>query len=163
MENITKICSKCGVEKLLSDYYNQKNGKFGKISKCKECMRQESTNYRKNYPKRKRECDKQWAKNHPEVYHALVRRGNLKRKFGISVSDYESILKSQNDVCAICQEINKCGDRLSVDHDHETNQIRGLLCHNCNNGLGRFKDNKDLLCIAANYLELHKQANIKVA
>jgi hypothetical protein len=63
---------------------------------------------------------------------------------------------SQNGVCAICGS-PPTGTRshglLAIDHCHDTLKIRGLLCNNCNNGLGRFKDNPDSLRKAADYLE----------
>ncbi len=71
----------------------------------------------------------------------------------------QSLLESQGGVCAICKKeeqiIDKGGgtQRLSVDHDHDTGKIRGLLCNDCNVGLGRFKDNLELLRSAVAYLE----------
>jgi len=82
----------------------------------------------------------------------------LKKSFGITLEDYENLLKNQNGVCAICGNPETAttngGElrKLSVDHDHETGEVRGLLCTNCNNGLGRFKDSPDLFQKALNYL-----------
>lgn len=76
----------------------------------------------------------------------------------MTVVDYEFMLKSQNGVCAICgqSETKKTGnkiDLLSVDHQHTTSKIRGLLCSKCNVGLGNFRDDPKLLRKATEYLE----------
>jgi hypothetical protein len=68
--------------------------------------------------------------------------------------------QAQNDLCAICgrpETVVRCGktQNLAVDHDHTTNQVRDLLCNNCNNMLGYFNDDPELLEKAANYLEKH--------
>ena len=75
----------------------------------------------------------------------------LKYKYGISADRYEDILAFQHGSCAICQRPPK-KRRLSVDHDHKTKRVRGLLCYRCNYGLGFFKS-PDLLRRAADYLE----------
>ena len=83
-----------------------------------------------------------------------------KRRFGISLDDYNALLEKQNGVCAICKntetETGNGGDikRLSVDHCHTTGIVRGLLCASCNNLLFRAKDNTVLLRTAAVYLEV---------
>lgn len=66
------------------------------------------------------------------------------------------MLAAQGGVCAICGETNASGRDLSVDHDHETGEIRQLLCSNCNTGIGLLKDNPELLIKASAYLMKHK-------
>ena len=75
-------------------------------------------------------------------------------KYGITKEQYEQMHKNQNGVCAICKSTEKTGRKLAIDHDHETNKVRGLLCTKCNNGLGNFKDSKENLQAALNYLEV---------
>jgi DNA-directed RNA polymerase subunit RPC12/RpoP len=79
---------------------------------------------------------------------------NIKRLYGISQSEYEEILQEQEYSCAICKRHeSEFTKRLSVDHDHKTLEIRGLLCHFCNSRfLGRHS-NPDLFRSAAEYLE----------
>lgn len=84
----------------------------------------------------------------------FARETNTKRKHGISHVEYDRMLDLQGGVCAICKS-NKSGSRwesFNIDHDHETGQIRGLLCSSCNMGLGMFRDRADLLIEAAKYL-----------
>ena len=76
---------------------------------------------------------------------------NRIRKFGVSVEEYERMLVEQGGGCKICGNTNS-GKRLAVDHDHQTGQVRGLLCSACNVGLGMFKDSTDLLRRAINHL-----------
>lgn len=81
----------------------------------------------------------------------------LKRQFGLTVAQYDEMLESQGGACAICRttEPKTNGNRSwCVDHDHETGRIRGLLCHDCNIGLGKFMDNPKFLEAALAYLRL---------
>lgn len=77
----------------------------------------------------------------------------LKRIYGITLEHYTKMVTAQNGRCSICKASN--GETLHVDHCHSTKQIRGLLCNNCNNGLGRFNDNIAYLKQAILYLQNH--------
>lgn len=75
----------------------------------------------------------------------------LRRKYGISQEQYAEFLCAQDNKCGIC--MSEFGDSYRyVDHDHTTGKVRGLLCMNCNTGLGHFKDNVVLLQSAERYL-----------
>lgn len=81
---------------------------------------------------------------------------HLREHFGISLTDYQEILAKQKGKCAICGSTTskvKIAKYLYVDHDHNTGEIRGLLCNNCNFGIGQFKDDVNLLLKAVEYLE----------
>ena len=84
------------------------------------------------------------------------RTKQFKDKYGLTVEEYEIMLLNQNDSCAICGWF---AETLAVDHDHETGKVRGLLCNNCNNGLGRFKDDTKSLKNAILYLEAFASTN----
>lgn len=75
----------------------------------------------------------------------------LKNRYGIMEFDYDQIFKKQGGVCAICKS-PPGAKRLDVDHCHTTKRLRGLLCNNCNRGLGHFKDNRAYLEKAITYL-----------
>lgn len=77
-------------------------------------------------------------------------------RYGIGGEEYAQLLENQGGVCAICGSPCPTGKDLSVDHDHGTGAIRGLLCHHCNIGLGHFKDNPALLNAAIAYLGRHQ-------
>lgn len=86
-----------------------------------------------------------------------VRKWQLKTKYGLSLDDYNTLLKQQNHKCAICgiDEVDvKKG--LCVDHCHTSGKVRALLCVTCNTGLGMFKDNVDLLAGAIDYIMKHE-------
>lgn len=81
----------------------------------------------------------------------------MRIRFGI---DIETMLEAQNNQCMICEVslVFNTGDNAvsaCIDHDHETDEVRGILCRHCNLGLGHFKDNIELLQKAAQYLKDH--------
>lgn len=85
-------------------------------------------------------------------------RNTTCKRYGITPEDYESMLADQDGVCAICHEPETLIRRgtvcsLTIDHDHMTGKVRGLLCNNCNRALGLFNDNQKILRSAAEYLE----------
>ena len=80
-----------------------------------------------------------------------VRNREYKKRFGITIEQYEEMLLAQNGVCAICKKECRRG-RLSVDHDHATGKVRGLLCRKCNVILGMVQDKMYLLLAAEAYL-----------
>lgn len=110
--------------------------------------------YRKAYGKERWET----LKNTPEFQRARF-NSRLKREFGITADDYDSMLESQEYVCKICRKPetrtapSSGVARLCVDHCHTTGKVRGLLCHGCNTGIGSLRDDIDILMEAIAYLE----------
>ncbi len=96
---------------------------------------------------------KAWHLRHPKYRKSDSRQRNLKR-FGITADAYDHILQNQNYGCAVCGEktTDSTGRLLSIDHNHDTGEVRGLLCHSCNVALGLFKEDVDLLAKAIFYL-----------
>ena len=83
---------------------------------------------------------------------------HYKKSYGLTYQEVLALREEQNNLCAICREPGfMMNDRvkspLNVDHCHETNRVRGMLCHNCNRGLVLFQDNPDRLRAAIDYLE----------
>lgn len=100
-------------------------------------------------------CTKHWAQEYrkrPEVAERLREKHRVEN-FGITMEQYRAMSEAQKDVCAICGKPNHSGWMLAVDHDHKTGKVRGLLCSNCNRGIGLFKDSSAFLRKAMNYLE----------
>ena len=129
---------------------------------------QKQAEWRKNHPERLKAYNANWyvanrakAKARSERYAQAnpekVRSRKLKRDHGINIENYDSMLKSQHGLCAICKSPpSKANARemvLHVDHCHNTGKIRGLLCAHCNRMLGLAKDNQETLLKAATYLK----------
>ncbi len=103
------------------------------------------------------------AKNR-QLYRDMERQ----RKFGLTPEEYGKMLLAQGNKCAICgnEETATRLDKtksLAVDHDHKTGKVRGLLCCECNQGLGKFRDSREMLLSAARYLEQHAEAGVVLA
>lgn len=95
-----------------------------------------------------------------EEKYLRYRKHNIKKKFGLSLEEYDALLEKANGVCQICKrpETKKhqaTGEvqPLSIDHDSVTGAIRGLLCSACNFGIGHLKHDPSLLRSAIEYLE----------
>jgi hypothetical protein len=105
-----------------------------------------------------RDCDRDYAREYAEAHKDERRAYYYERKFGVTIAEYEAMLAAQGGRCAVCRNPEKRGRRgggtklLAVDHDHETGQVRGLVCHDCNTGLGMFLEDPELLERAAEYL-----------
>lgn len=90
-----------------------------------------------------------------ECYHSA----QMQRNYGISFADYDRMYHEQDGFCAICRlpQNSKRNTRFCVDHDHDTGEVRGLLCDSCNRGIGLLKDDPRLLENAAKYLRAFKE------
>lgn len=132
-----KQCSKCNETRDYFEFYKDSKTKDGYSYSCKNC--------RKNYAA-------QYAKTNK--YKEKVRRNKWKQA-GIDVTfeQYEQMFKEQDGCCAICKtNVNQFNKGMCVDHNHTTGKVRGLLCTDCNRGIGSLKDNKELLQKAIDYL-----------
>lgn len=89
-------------------------------------------------------------RKHPERYAAYARH----RAYGVTKEWFDQKMKDQDGKCMIC---SKELIIPNVDHDHQTNEVRDILCGSCNRGLGMFKDNFELLLKASQYLKKHKR------
>lgn len=125
----TRHCPDCNEVKSLEDFPNSKSGKKGRGSYCRPCHNARGRETRNRLYGGSRE------------YH-------LRRRYGIGDADFQRMLAAQGGVCAIC----KGPDPRHVDHDHVTGKVRGILCFNCNGGLGYYRDNVEYLGEAIRYL-----------
>lgn len=161
-----KRCVKCGIVGPLTEFYRASGTQDGHRNDCKACnAADKARRYRAN-PEPPRERARQWRRANldrramqraAEVASGRKqisdRKSHLKRKFGITLEDYERMLGDQGGGCAICGRPPRDGVALHVGHDHETGRVRGLLCFRCNNALGDLEDDPVLLRQAARYLE----------
>lgn len=111
-------------------------------------------------PGRMAELNREWNKKNPERRGVLNRKSRLSTNYGMTQSEYESMLAKQEGKCAICRTDTPTGKWkvFAVDHCHATGSVRGLLCNECNRGMGLLRDSAELLRRAADYLDQH---NIK--
>ena len=120
-------CRGCDTTKPLDEFHNDKRLPLGKSYLCKPCGR------------------------------AKKRNNEIRKAYGITQSQYEEMLVKQNSACAVCKATEtgiERTTRFSIDHFHKTGNVRGLLCNWCNQGLGMFKDDIELLKKAIDYLEV---------
>lgn len=126
-----KICNKCGKElPATPDFFHRrsKGSKDGLNSICKKC--------RLNYKIRPR---KQYYREYGKRNHRQIRAGHLRRRFGLTLEEYDKMFEEQKGVCAVCKKENVSKAALHIDHNHKTGKIRGLLCCACNLVLGHFE------------------------
>ena len=132
MTSSEKHCIKCNQVKLLSEFNKQTKAKDGYQTYCRSC--QSGTT-------------KQWFIDNPDKKYL--------EKYGITLEDKNNMAKAQGDCCAICRTPFEQVVQVCVDHCHDSDQVRGILCHHCNTGLGQFKDSPKLLQQAAYYIDYH--------
>ena len=125
-----RTCTTCHQEKLLRDFCRDRSGPGGYHRQCKECININHARHRES---------------------GKYKDTQLRNKYGITLEEYEAMFNAQQGLCAICGEPQN-NKLLSVDHDHDTDIVRGLLCDSCNRGIGMFLDNPDYLLAAAAYL-----------
>ena len=150
---ITKKCTKCGnILPATADYfYRDRKFKSGLHYDCKLC--------RKKYVDSRSEYIKEYKrKNHLKLRESSRWRA-ISRKYGVTREWYNERELEQGGVCAICGNLESMVDKrtgevlnLSVDHNHETGTIRGLLCSRCNLGLGLLESS---LKSVINYLDIY--------
>jgi Recombination endonuclease VII len=107
----------------------------------------------------------EWRKSNQDSVKASSKKSDIKKRFratGWTKEAYSEKLKEQNGLCAICLKPESASIRgeargLCADHDHQTNKPRGLLCHNCNIGIGNLRDDPTLMLAAANYINRYKE------
>lgn len=170
------ICNKCNLDKNIDCFYKHSSIKGGGLRKvCTECNTKYRLTKRKENPEKDKQNQKVWVSNNRQYVnnnwknYRLLNKDkwksvHLKRNFNMSLTEFQKILTDQNHLCAICKNPESIIDKrnnvkrsLSVDHDHNTGKIRGLLCTNCNQGIGKLKDDPNILREAANYIELFRK------
>ncbi len=144
----TKLCSRCLEEKPRSEYYIDRRGTpRGRCKAC--CSHVYKSKYQQDTGKYKRRSE-EYRKKNPERYHQCNRDLALRRNYGITLEQYDLMYHEQEGACGLC---GREDPKLMVDHCHDTNKIRGLLCRSCNTGLGSLGDDIPGLERAIMYLK----------
>lgn len=120
---------------------------------CVTCAKKQAMTRCMKYPEKVKLQKQQYYKNNIDRQAGY----KLLSTYGVTLDQYNEKLKTQNNVCAVCLKECSSGRKLSVDHNHETGQIRGLLCLNCNRAIGNLKDNLNIINNMANYLKQYER------
>jgi NMD protein affecting ribosome stability and mRNA decay len=135
-----KPCPRCGEAKPLTEFYSNGAGTY-----CKPCTKADVA---------------RWVRKNPEQFRQTQRRSILKRKYGLTEQDVENMLAAQDSACLICAaSLHDAG--FTVDHDHITGRVRGLLCSRCNRLIGLLRDDPAVVRRAASCLRRTKIINMK--
>jgi hypothetical protein len=163
-----KQCARCGEWKDIAVFSKHPKTKDRRHAYCKACQAKYRDEWNEKNPGRHNATTRAWQERNKEKVKANVsrwqrenkdkravidRRCALKSAYGMTIEDYDEMLVKQGGVCLICSSEANGRGRLHVDHNHETDAIRGLLCSKCNTALGLFGDDAKLIRKAAKYLE----------
>lgn len=136
-----RVCLDCGIFKSWDEMGKVTDRPSGRSGYCKKCLSARNGKANKRNPEHVRRHDLAYYYN------------------GFTPEEYDALLAKQNGVCAICHRPEEAHSSwssktkpLSVDHDHVTQKVRGLLCCHCNRLLGAAKDNVETLLAAVDYL-----------
>jgi hypothetical protein len=157
---ISKHCRVCLEDKPGVEFTQDRNKPDGRDTKCKACSAIESRQYRVDHGDRVRLSQ---SRSYLRNYTETTRPYKLRKLYGLTRAQYDALSVAQNGVCAVCGNPetglanNGTGARkgLAVDHCHTTGTVRGLLCCECNKGIGSLKDDPVRLRAAADYIERH--------
>ena len=159
-----KICTGCKLEKDEAEFSPRRDRPIGLRAQCKICSSKAVIRYcntkdgkekRRKYRQQKHRLAKRREYENQDVRLKFNRRQLLNKKYGISPEDHDRMLETQEYKCAICKTSNPKGpgNKLHIDHCHETGKARGLLCSRCNIGIGKFKDSIQILGKVIEYLK----------
>lgn len=139
-------CSKCKEFKPTDEYVPDGRKANGRKSRCRTCSYQATAAWRAK--------NREHLRTTQVAYElATKRRSWLKTKYGLTVEQFEAMVTTQGNVCALCHQPQNPKFRyLDVDHCHATGEVRGLLCRHCNTAIGHFRDDPELLMRAAAYI-----------
>ena len=156
----SKQCSKCKQIKLLT-YFGKNNKSKDKLTgNCKDCRHQITMKCRNDNPELYKNQQERWRNDNKTKIKSYRK---IKYLYGFTNEECDAMFSLQGGKCKICnRHQSEFKQRFHVDHDHETDKVRGLLCGECNLGLGKFKDNVETLEKAITYLKNSRQLADKV-
>ena len=133
---MAKTCKKCKIEKPLTAFAARAASKDGLRYTCKQC---DSEYHKQRYAHN--------VNGHRDKVMKRTRERDIYKQFKLTVEEYDKYMEEGK--CAICEAT----DRLVLDHCHNSGKIRGVLCHNCNVGIGNLRDSPELVARALYYLQ----------
>lgn len=149
----TKVCTKCGIEQSIENFYERSDQPGKRRYECKPCLRASNRERHKRYLE-----NPDWVRRRDR----WLREGQLAKDYGISLSTYQRMFDRQGGRCAVCgeSEYRKVGNRtvaLCVDHDHRTGEVRALLCNDCNTALGLMREGARRISMLLDYATRFKE------
>lgn len=177
-----KNCKSCFKQKELTEFYKNNYSADKLAYECKDCYnhklrekrkknpepfklankrayekkREERIRKQKEYNEKNPEVRKNWYNKNIENIRKYNKQYDLKKKYNITLEDFNLMLKIQNYCCKICNYEFDNKKIAHVDHNHKTGKVRSLLCHNCNTSLGLMKENKNYISNLIKYLKEHE-------
>jgi hypothetical protein len=127
-----KYCPRCQQELPVDAFGSNRSSRDGRTGYC-------------------RRCHHEVTRENAKRLYGSTRDYHLRRRYGLTSADVDAMIEAQGGTCAVCP-----GPPQHVDHDHETGEVRGILCFNCNQALGNVRDNSMVLRGLARYLEKHR-------
>jgi hypothetical protein len=176
-----RVCITCGESKPVEEMALRSGRPRNQCKKCKNAHQRAWVAQNPERAARITDRARKWRRNNPDRTAEYTRRKSAKpgfreekreymrgyyanldtsekrdrhyrRRYGISLAEYDEILLAQCGVCAICAEPPTDDEPLVVDHCHDSGQVRGLLCSTCNLAIGYLKDSPDYMLAAAAYI-----------
>jgi hypothetical protein len=182
----TRKCARCGETKPIDKFGSHANQPLGKRYECRTCANAASAAWKKRNPEKNRAQAQRWrdrnpekakemslrsyAKNRDKIIARAVKYGRehpeakhdhyLRHAYGVPHGTYARLLAEQDGKCAICgtSEPGSKQKRFHLDHCHETQTVRGLLCMRCNTGIGHLDHRVEILLSAIRYLSAKSPA-----
>ena len=153
---MNKQCPKCNTSKPLDEFYHNKARSDKHDSWCKVCADTKNKAYAAAHPDKLKDASRLYNQR-PEVKYRVFEY-YLNSRYGAGAADYrKEKFDAQGGKCAICgRSENELTNRLSLDHNHDTGQWRGLLCTECNSAVGLLRENEELFMAAIKYLEIYR-------
>lgn len=153
-----KKCTSCEVEKDVTEFgvFEQRGDTFvrGQCNSCRSALERQK---RVDDPERARKIDNdryyQKKAEDPVAQSAYYRDWHLRNKYDMTLAEFDALAASLDYLCEICGREETVRKNLAVDHNHETGNVRGLLCASCNSALGLLQDSPYVLEAATAYLK----------
>lgn len=164
----SKVCRCCFQEKSVTDFYRNRTQQGGYHATCKACSELRKRKYKLLDPESVRETRRRCYLKNETTLKAKLRQSNyikewrLKTFYGMTHDEFLTALEMQGYTCSLCglEFIDGTNAKPQIDHDHETGEVRGIICKRCNQGLGCLGDTIEALNRAIAYL---KEAPLKKA
>lgn len=176
---MTKLCKSCSKELPETEFYFDRGRRASPCRQCrsakdrqrregrspeereKESTRRAAKHARLSAEERKARVDeaRAWRRANPAEARRRMREQWLRAEYGIGVAEVEAILVAQGGGCAVCGFSDRSNPKMfpHVDHCHQTGKVRGVVCNNCNVGMGHFRDDPALIRAAMAYLSPHAE------